>query len=132
MNERIHIENAKVLMKGQFATGNNNNGPWASINLKVEWNYDYVDSDNQPHNGKMNAVVKLSGDNAVWARDNVTAGNCYAGIPDTFLDLWIRTFGDMEIKPRKDGQGTWEDCSNTLVVDYVQVRQQPQQNLVQQ
>lgn len=123
MNERFHIERAKVLKKGQFKYGNNDNGAWASIFLKVEWEYDYVDEHDQAHKGKMNAVVKLNGDNAAWARDNVTEGNPYAPTPikDTYLDLWMRTFGEFTEQSRKDGNGTWENISNTLVADYVRL-----------
>ena len=122
MNERLYVENAKVLKKGKFNYGNNDKGAWATIYLKVEWKYDYVDDKKEQHKGTMSAVVKLTGDNAVWARDNVTEGNPYAPTPvkDTYLNLWIRTYGEFNDIQRKDGQGTWEDISNTLVADYIQ------------
>lgn len=124
MNNLIYIQHAKVIYKGQFATGNNNNGPWAALNAKVEFEYQYNDANDQPVSGKMTAVVKFSGNNAVWARDNITAGNPYNNIPDTFLDLWLRTYGDIEVQNKKDGSGTWENINNTLLVEFFKLSEQ--------
>ena len=131
MNERLHIENAKVIYVGQFATGNNSNGPWAAINIKVEWDYVYVDYDQQKRTAKQSAVVKLTGDNAVWARDNVKAGNPYANIPDTFLDLWVHTYGDISIQKTKDGDKNWENVTNNIIADYIRIIQ-PEAQTAQQ
>ena len=121
MNEIIYINRAKVICKGQYACGNGNNGPWAAINLKVEWNYQYTDIDQNKREGRMTAVVKFTGENAVWVRDHVTPGNPYANIPDVFLDLWVRIYGDIENLKRKDSNGTWENISNNIVADYLKI-----------
>lgn len=123
MNERIHIEHARVIKKGAYAYGNNDKGAWASIHLKVEWDFEYKDQTGASFMGKQSAVVRLTGDNALWARDNVTEGNRFAPtpVPDTFLNLWCRCFGEFNERPRKDGTGTWEDISNGLVADFVEL-----------
>lgn len=121
MNSIIYISRAKVLFKGQYAYGNSNNGPWAAITLKVEWTYQHTDTEGNIRDGRMNAVIKFTGENAVWVRDNITPGNPFANIPDVYLDLWLRLYGDIETQTRKDGNGTWENVSNTLLAEYFKI-----------
>lgn len=128
MNSRFKIECAKVSKKGKYSYGNNNGREWASINLKVEWTVDEVDANNQPLKTNMSAVVRVMDDLAVWVRDNVTEGNKFATqpVPYTYLNLLVHPYGEFRETPRKDGQGTWEDISNVLFVDSLEVIQQTQ------
>lgn len=131
MNNLIQIEKAKVVKVGQFASGNGNNGPWAVCPVKVEWEYPYQQQQQtagavpgapapELRMGKMTAVVMFRQELATWARDNVKAGNPFENVPDMYLNLWVRLWGDFEAIRRQDG-GTWERDTNRVTAEGVEI-----------
>lgn len=125
MNNLIYIEKARVVTVGKLATGTNNNGAWASIPVKVEWEYPYTNPNQlgtapEVRMGKMTAVVVFRQEWATWAKDNVKAGNPFNQTPDCYLNLWLRLWGDIETGRRQDGT-TWEMARNNVAVESAEI-----------
>lgn len=124
MNTTFQVKNARVVSVGEFSTGTNENGPWAALDVTLMW--DYQPDDQQQPTSTQKCVVTLMNSQATWGRDNLRAGNPYAGVPDTFVDMHLR----MQIKTkevaRKDG-GTFRKTENRIYVEYITICQ-PQNN----
>lgn len=122
-NQLLCIEKAKVINVGQYLTGTSDNGAWASIQIKVEWEYMYSQEEEKPR--KMSAYILFKGQNAAWVRDNVRPGNPLAQpvVPEMYVNLWIRTYAERREYTKKDGT-KGEDKSTLFIGEFIQPYEQ--------
>lgn len=117
-NQLNAVQNAKVVKVGQYSYGNGNNGPWAKLNVKLEYEVEITDASNEKKVKKDTIVVTFWNEKAKWAKDFVKAGNPFAepAVPDMFLDVWFRTRGDLN--ERNNGS---EFIDNINSVEYCSI-----------